>query len=161
MVSCSRSFFPLFKWEVMNLKKISGGKSKGKLARRLSVKVEVIFGNPNQGCRGSGICRVSAKGTPMQSRKENRTDRQVTAHLATRGGKLLELKFPLEALSASILEELFGGATFETPAGVILPPAVCSGLGLKKQSAIAAGTYPLLHRKSTKVILLGSPKKKA
>ncbi len=140
----------------MDLKKVSEGKNLGKLSRRVTLQVEVIFGNPHLGCRGSGICQVTTKAAWKPTVEEASSTRRVSAYLVARAGRLLELKFLLKALHDPDLEARLQQDTFEVPVKVSLPGTVLRGLGLKKTTALAAGTYPLLRRRGSIALVLGT-----
>lgn len=140
----------------MDLKKVSEGKNREKLSRRVTLRVEVIFGNPHMGCRGSGICQVTTKAAWKPNLEEASSSRRVSAYLVARAGRLLELKFPLKALHEVDLEACLQQDTFEIPVEVSLPGTVRRGLRLKNTVAIAAGAYPLHRRKGSIVLVLGT-----
>lgn len=126
------------------------------MSRRVTLQVEVIFGNPHHGCRGSGICQVTTKAAWKPTPEEAFSSRRVSAYLVARAGRLLELKFSSKALHDPDLEARLRQDTFEIPVEVSLPGAVRRSLGLKKTTAIAAGAYPLLRRKGSIALVLGT-----
>lgn len=138
----------------MNVKKVGEGQDKGRRMRRLSIEVEVVFGNPQLGCRGSGICRVNTKAAWSRNRREKGS---AIGYLAARGGCILELKFPVKNLKAGRAEAHLDEEVMKVPAEIVLPGPVVRALHLAKGSTIAAGAYPIKDRKGCKVILLAAP----
>ena len=116
------------------------GQLGSKPARSLSC--DVVFGSPNLGCRGTGICKLNANdgGSAVKLQQTCRSATGLFVSLDDGAGAALIL--PREFLCVNILRNHFrhGMLCMESPCQI--PDSIAVALGLRFDS-LAAGIYPV------------------
>lgn len=107
-----------------------------------SLSCDVVFGSPNLGCRGTGICKLNANdGARLVSLQQ--TCRSATGlFVSLDDGVAAALILPREFLCVNILRKHFrhGVLRMETPCRI--PGSIAATLGLKFDS-LSPGLYPV------------------
>lgn len=100
---------------------------------------EVVFGSPQMGCRGTGICKLVGYG--IQPSDIPRNCRRNPAFLVpTKDRSALALVFRRELLCANLLRTQFRNDQMTLKTSFRLPEALVEKVGIK---ALQAGVYPL------------------
>lgn len=110
------------------------------LKRPRSLSCDVVFGSPNLGCRGTGICKLNAiDGGSFVSLQQN--CRSATGLLVSLdGGAGVALIMPREFLCVNILRNHFRHGLLHMESPCPIPDSIGVALGLRFNS-LAPGTY--------------------
>lgn len=112
----------------------------GQPARSLSC--DVVFGSPNLGCRGTGICKLNANDgmrvAPLQQRCQSATGLLFSLD----DGATAVLILPREFLCVNILRNHFRQGLLRMESPCRIPDSIATALGLKF-SNLAPGSYPV------------------
>lgn len=107
---------------------------------RKLIRCDVVFGSPSLGCRGTGVCKITAH-QPMRPGGQRQNCRSTVAFLsAGENGQSVCLTLLREFLCTNILRNHLRHNTLEMKEPCSLPPGFVTALGLHVNS-IRPGTY--------------------
>lgn len=115
------------------------------------ILAEVVFGNPNAGCRNMGICKMHigprAVVVPNELKDSTCSCKKSIAFVRKDGNDGVFIHFLNYSLSAKQYTTYFPGNCFVVEAPYSLPKALCSALGLGEQGqfSLQPGHYPTLN----------------
>ena len=109
-----------------------------------SLSCDVVFGSPNLGCRGTGICKLSANDGVRATNVQQDCKSAAALFVSLDGGVGAAMLLPREFLCVNILRNQFrhGLLCMESPCRI--PNDIVAALGLKFDS-LAPGIYPVEH----------------
>lgn len=107
-----------------------------------SLSCDVVFGSPNLGCRGTGICKLNANYGMRAANVRQSCTSTAALLVSLDGGAGAALLLPREFLGINILRNQFRHGVLRMDAPCPLPKSVTTALGLKFDS-LAPGIYPV------------------
>ena len=114
---------------------------KGFLERN-TIRCDVVFGSPSLGCRGTGVCKITAQ-QAIQPNALRRDCRSASAFLASfDGGKGVSLLLLRGMLCVNIVRNHLMHNTLEMKEPCMLPPGFVKALHLQT-NIIRPGIYPV------------------
>jgi hypothetical protein len=106
------------------------------------IRCDVVFGSPSLGCRGTGVCKITAY-QPAEPQVQLRDCKKAGAFIgAVHGGYGLSLMLPKGFLCANIMRFHLSKPFFEINEPCTLPSSFQAALGLKIDQ-IKPGKYPI------------------
>lgn len=109
-----------------------------------SLSCDVVFGSPNVGCRGTGICKLNAHGVRKTTALRQSCRGAAALLVPLDGGEGVALLLPREFLCAHILRRHLRYNTLQMSAPCKIPPGFVAALGLKIQE-LSPGHYPVIQ----------------
>lgn len=107
-----------------------------------SLSCDVVFGSPNLGCRGTGICKLNAHDGGRAANLQQ-TCKSATALLVSLDeGAGAALLLPREFLCVNILRNHFRHGVLRMESACRIPNSIAAALGLRFDN-LAPGTYPV------------------
>lgn len=109
---------------------------------RKHMSCDVIFGSPSADCRGTGVCKITAR-RPTQPRPLSRDCQATTGVFSSqREGAEVSVVFFRELLCVNVLRKHLMGATLELREPCPLPRQLVDFLGLQIKTLLP-GNYPI------------------
>ena len=107
-----------------------------------SLRCDVVFGSPSVGCRGTGICKLSAHGF-RKAGELKKTCRGTSALLIPiDGGKGVSIILPRALLCINIVRNHLKSNELHLPEPCRIPSGIALALGLGIKH-LPSGTYPV------------------
>lgn len=116
------------------------GQTGAKPAKSLSC--DVVFGSPNLGCRGTGICKLNANDGVKAAIAQQSCKSASGLLISEKDGTGLALLIPREFLCINILRSQFRHGVFKMESPCRIPKSMVTALGLHC-SHLAPGNYPV------------------
>lgn len=108
-----------------------------------SLRCDVVFGSPSVGCRGTGICKLSANGF-RKAAELKQTCRGASALLISQDeGKAVSMILPRALLCINIVRNHLKNNELHLPEPCRIPPGIAAALGLQIKY-LPSGTYPVI-----------------
>ena len=107
-----------------------------------SLSCDVVFGSPNLGCRGTGICKLNANDGARAALVQQSCSSTTALFVSLDDGAAAALLLPREFLCVNILRKHFrqGVLCMESPCRI--PKSIAIALGLRFNQ-LAPGIYPV------------------
>ncbi len=105
------------------------------------IKVEVVFGNPKKGCRGSGICRLNTAFSIEHFKEVFRSCRTSSGQINILSSDLLQLDIYKNTVCNRIVRKYFSSNTFYMPE----PTSLFFGRQNEKELTLLAGDYRIVE----------------
>jgi hypothetical protein len=112
------------------------------LQEQKRMSCDVIFGSPSADCRGTGVCKISAKQTPT-SIMPNRDCKATTGIFTSQNdGRVVSVVFFRELLCVNVLRRHLMSNVLELREPCPLPSSLITFLGLRIKR-LEPGKYPI------------------
>ena len=97
-----------------------------------NIRCDVVFGSPSLGCRGTGVCKITAYQPANQTSGLRRDCKKASGFIsAGNGGTTLNMMLPKGFLCVNILRNHFKNNSLELKEPCVIPSAFQAALGLK------------------------------
>ncbi|MCE7924883.1 MAG: hypothetical protein DYG98_17670 [Haliscomenobacteraceae bacterium CHB4] len=107
-----------------------------------SLSCDVVFGSPNLGCRGTGICKLNANDGISASQGKQTCSSATALFVSLDDGAAAALLMPREFLCINILRKQFRNGVLRMQSPCRIPKSIAVALGLKFD-ALPTGLYPV------------------
>lgn len=107
-----------------------------------SLSCDVVFGSPNLGCRGTGICKLNANYGMRAVKVQQSCTSTAALFVSFDDGAGAALLLPREFVGINILRNQFRHGVLRMDAPCPLPKSITTALGLKFNS-LSPGIYPV------------------
>jgi Fe-S-cluster-containing dehydrogenase component len=114
-------------------------RDKDELRLQKDIKVEVVFGNPQNGCVGSGICRVSTAFSTETIKGALRSCRKAYGRLNWVSPALIKLDIYKCSLCSRLVRKHFASDTFQMP----VTSSLIFGEKADKKLDLLSGNYDI------------------
>jgi len=112
------------------------------LQGRKLIRCDVVFGSPSLGCRGTGVCKITAHQSNHNVGKRQDCESTVAFLSAGENGQSVSLTLLREFLCINILRNHLRHNTLEMKEPCKLPSGFVTALGLQIDT-LRPGTYPV------------------
>lgn len=107
-----------------------------------SLSCDVVFGSPNLGCRGTGICKLNANDGVRAANVQQSCRNAAALFVSHDDGAAAALLLPREFLCVNILRNHFRNGLLRMESPCRIPVSIVTALDLKF-SSLAPGIYPV------------------
>jgi len=112
------------------------------LQEQKRMSCDVIFGSPSADCRGTGVCKISAKQTPTTLTPYRDCQATTGIFISQNGGRAVSVVFFRELLCVNLLRNHLMKEVLELREPCALPSNLIAFLGLRIKR-LEPGKYPI------------------